>query len=241
VNHKVIVLTTESSHHAFYVRELLRHYPNLTVYLECNSDALLISEVLLDFELEREKFEIDRWFRGANQQISDMLEPKVFDSINCSSAVESLSREGPCIVIAFGVGVLGRNVIDLFPCNIFNLHGGDPERYRGLDSHLWAIYHSDFSALTTTLHRLSFGLDEGDIFMQADLDIYYKMPLHELRALNTEACVKMSISLLEYMQRFGSVSSRRQIQKGRYYSRMPSSLKEICLHKFENFTKTLSR
>jgi methionyl-tRNA formyltransferase len=241
VSHKIIVLTTESPHHAFYVAELLKYCSSLTVYLESKPNASLVSSALLPFEMERDQFEIDRWFGGVDTHIHDILKPKVFDNLNDSSAVKSLSCEDPCVVIAFGVGVLSRKVIELFPCNIFNLHGGDPEQYRGLDSHLWAIYHSDFSALITTLHRLSIDLDGGSICMQADLDLYPNMPLYALRAINTEACVKMSISLVECMQRFGSVQSRRQRQKGRYYSSMPSTLKEICLNRFTNFSKTLSR
>ena len=43
-----------------------------------------------------------------------------------------------------------------------NLHGGDPEKYRGLDSHLWSIYHEDWASLVSTLHVVSKDLDAGD-------------------------------------------------------------------------------
>ena len=29
------------------------------------------------------------------------------------------------------------------------------QKYRGLDSHYWSIYHKDFESLVTTLHRVT--------------------------------------------------------------------------------------
>ena len=37
------------------------------------------------------------------------------------------------------------------------------EKYRGLDSHLGALWHRDYSELKTCLHQLSDTLDDGDI------------------------------------------------------------------------------
>ena len=52
---------------------------------------------------------------------------------------------------------------------IFNLHGGNPEEFRGLDSHYWSIYHNNFN-LYSCLHKLSYKLDDGDIIFLSDQD-----------------------------------------------------------------------
>ena len=57
-------------------------------------------------------------------------------------------------------------MISIFENKIFNLHGGDPEKYRGLDSHYWSIYHNDFKSLITTLHKVRPILDTGEIVLQ---------------------------------------------------------------------------
>ena len=239
MNGKIVILTTESLHHTFYVRELLKFKKNISVYIENKTQHSQTLETMLPFEVDRERFEMNRWFGGVNRKIGQLLETKVFDSLNSDDAIESLSCEDASIVIAFGVGILDYKLIKLFPDRIFNLHGGDPEEYRGLDSHLWAIYHGEFSGLVTTLHRLSIGLDEGCIFMQSDLNLYPNMSLSGLRAINTEACVQMSILLISCMEIFGFIPTRQQRKKGRYYSRMPSSLKEICFNKFTSFIQKI--
>ena len=81
-------------------------------------------------------------------------------------------------------------MINVVPEKIFNLHGGDPQRYRGLDTHLWAIYHKDFGGLVTTLHILP-KLDDGDIVSMGTLPVSKDMPLYALRKVNTEVCVNL--------------------------------------------------
>ena len=105
--------------------------------------------------------------------------------MNDASAIASLEKESVDIVIVFGTGVLKPPLIEICTQRIFNLHGADPENYRGLDTHLWAIYHKDFSGLITTLHHLDTGLDTGDIVLQSAIPIHQKIKLHELRAANT--------------------------------------------------------
>ena len=127
MNGKIVILTTESLHHTFYVRELLKFKKNISVYIENKTQHSQTLETMLPFEVDRERFEMNRWFGGVNRKIGQLLETKVFDSLNSDDAIESLSCEDASIVIAFGVGILDYKLIKLFPDRSFNLHGGDPE------------------------------------------------------------------------------------------------------------------
>ncbi len=122
---------------------------------------------------------------------------------------------------------------------MLNLHGGDPENYRGLDSHLWAIYHRDFEALVTTLHFVTSELDDGDIVGQMRVPLRSGMALHQLRAANTEVCVELTVSALEALRSRGVLDARRQLRCGRYYSFMPTPLKELCNRRFATHTSRL--
>ena len=116
-----------------------------------------------------------------------------------------------------------------------NLHGGAPEYYRGLDSHLWAIYHNDFKNLITTLHYVEPTLDTGKIVFEEKLRITKDTPMERLRIVNTEACINMSALAISTLIENSNLPSRIQSQAGRYYSFMPSTLKEICLLKYNHF------
>ena len=124
-----------------------------------------------------------------------------------------------------------------FAC--LNLHGGNPERYRGLDTHLWSIYHNDFGDLVTTLHHVDADLDTGDIVFQSKLKVEAGTRLHQLRAINTKVCVNLFLVALGAFQSIGWLPSREQVSHGRYYSYMPAVLKEECIRKFNRYVTGL--
>ena len=119
------------------------------------------------------------------------------------------------------------------PKHIYNLHGGDPEIYRGLDTHLWAIFHKDFNNLYTTLHRVDPELDTGNVISKKKLSLKNISDLYKLRALNTEICCELVKNLLSQIKKNTLIKDYKQKKVGRYYSAMPSSLKSDCIKKFK--------
>lgn len=233
---KVAVLTTETPHHIYFVRELQKIFGGVIVFSETlNLKAAF--DTSHSFEGLRDDFEWNEWFDGRKTGFSEYAKVYSFSSMNEENAIQALKKESPDVVLVFGTGLLKENLIRVCPYNIYNLHGGDPESYRGLDSHLWAIYHRDFSSLVTTLHRLDASLDTGDIVLQGQIPITQGMGLYMLRAVNTQLCVQLAAATIDMCSRFGNVVSRRQRQVGRYYSSMPSTLKSICCKNFEKYIK----
>lgn len=105
---------------------------------------------------------------------------------------------------------------------------------------MWAIYHRDFGALTTTLHRLNTEIDDGEIILQGTLPVSRGMRISAPRRHNTEVCVDLALGVLDMLARRGRVPSRSQRCRGRYYSFMPAPLKTICQERFENYTTALA-
>ncbi len=235
---KIVVLTTQTLHHAYFVRELDKAFPVDLVIVETRSSSPAF-ETSHAFECRRDEYDADEFFDGKNPDIGEFVNTKTVSSVNDAAAAAVLKQLKPDVVIVFGTGKVSAEVIACCPEAIVNLHGGDPEHYRGLDSHLWAIYHNDFNLLITTLHCLNQDLDDGDIILQQQLEIQRNMPLYALRKVNTNACIMMALTALDMFDRFGAFISRRQQMRGRYYSFMPTQLKEICLKKFERFTASL--
>lgn len=231
---KIAVLTTETSHHAFFVRRINEHFDVVTV---CETYASHPPyETHHPFERERDSFEWSHWFCGKKVPMSGVAETHYVETVNADTAVDLLRRERADAAVVFGTGRIGRPVIELYRNRIFNLHGGDPEEYRGLDTHLWAIFHRDFKALVTTLHHLELKLDTGDIIAQAPIMIEPGLKLEALRAANTELCVQIVLSTLNSLESSGNVGSRKQQRLGRYYSAMPATLKGVCKERFDRYT-----
>jgi folate-dependent phosphoribosylglycinamide formyltransferase PurN len=234
---KVAILTTEALHHAYFAREIARACDAIAI-CEKRYAVACPFETHHSFEDEREAYEADRWFDGRKSRISDFVATREVETMNESGALSALQNEKPDFVIVFGTGVLKPFLCEAFAGRIFNLHGGDPENYRGLDTHLWAIYHRDFAGLVTTLHRLDAGLDSGDIVAMGSLPLTKDMKLNGLRAVNSELCVRLT---REALGRFaaGTLTARSQKHAGRYYSAMPAVLKDICVTRFGNYTAKL--
>ncbi len=236
---KITVLTTETPHHAYFVRELAAAHDNVEVFCETTTAVKPPFATHHPFEDERDHYEWQSWFGGTRTRIGEIVPTHLFDSLNSRTAVKALVGSRADVIIVFGTGVLKGSVITAKPHGIFNLHGGDPECYRGLDTHLWAIYHRDFEGLITTLHRLEEDLDTGDIVMQGKIPLSKEMPIYALRRSNTEMCVALSLTAIDMIRRSGSVISRPQRTRGRYYSSMPTDLKDVCRKRFESYTAGL--
>lgn len=236
---KIAVLTTETSHHTFFVKALREAFSDVVVFCESGSAASAPFATSHPFEAVRDKYEVERWFEGRQVVLSDVARVRSVSSMNAPEAIAGLADERPDVAIVFGTGLLKPATIEACPRLLLNLHGGDTELYRGLDTHLWAIYHRDFASLITTLHRVDAGLDTGDIVLQGAIPLHAGMPLHALRAANTEVCLKLSLAALDMVARSGDVLSRPQRATGRYYSAMPTDLKSICERRFAAHTGKL--
>ena len=80
-------------------------------------------------------------------------------------------------------------------------------------------------------------LDDGEIIQKKSLDISSISGLYQLRAINTTACLELTISALNQYEKLKFFIISKQKTTGRYYSFMPSCLKEICVNKFDKYAR----
>lgn len=235
---KIVVLTTQTPHHTYFVQEVVKRFPVELVLLERGhvNPPFPTSHA---FEAKRDEYENAVFFGGKERRISEFAPVAEVDSANGKEALGSLDAIVPDVIISFGTGKISKELIARCSDGIINLHGGDPEEYRGLDSHLWAIYHKDFKNLITTLHRLNERLDDGQIIARLPVPLKRDMKIFELRRYNTQVCVDLTLAALATYQRDGKFTAQRQRKQGRYYSFMPAVLKQICQEYFERYTATL--
>lgn len=235
---RLVVLTTETLHHCYFVREMLASVPIELVVIE-RSSLRLPFETHHVFEDQRDAYERATLFGERPTTIDQLAETLEVGSAGDAESLDRLRRIRPEVILVFGTGKLSRAVTELCPDGMVNLHGGDPEHYRGLDSHLWAIYHGEYQHMKVTLHRVNERLDDGDVILRRPLPIHRSMKLHELRRVNTDLCIGLAQSALRSFSSDGRFDAERQRQAGRYYSFMPAVLKDICKKKFESYAQGL--
>lgn len=241
---KLSILTTNTIHHCYFIQEVQKNELEVSVIFEnpkpINNSVLLEQSFETEkksFEDKRDNFETQRWFEGNDVNITKFSNVFSVDDINSYKAFQKIKAINPDLIVVFGTRKISNQLISAFRNKMFNLHGGNPEKYRGLDSHYWAIYHKDFESLVTTLHEIEPSLDTGKIILQGRVKLWEDMKLYQLRASNTELCIDLVFDLLKLYKRNKSIHSRKQKSKGRYYSLMPEVLKQDIKLKFENFIK----
>jgi methionyl-tRNA formyltransferase len=234
----ILVLTTQTVHHTYFVAKLLQKYDSVSVLLETKRTSPCF-DTQVEFENERDEYEREVWFAGSEPLIESLTVTQYFESSNNPDAVRAIKSIRPDVTLDFGTGRLSRAVIEACSNKILNLHGGNPEEYRGLDSHYWAIYHHDFQNLCATIHYIDENLDTGNIIRVEKIKVLRGLCIHQLRRYNVEACLSGAFSVLREISDAGVPASRQQTRKGRYYSFMPACLKLICRERFEKYTSLL--
>jgi len=234
----IIILTTDTLHHTYFVKKITEKYPVKKVLIEKEIYHAKF-ETHHPFEDIREEYEKKKFFDDKKVTLRDISNTFETKTVNYSNAISIIKDLFPDIIISFGTGKISKEVIQICPEGIINLHGGNPEVYRGLDSHLWAIYNNDFDNFIVTLHRVNEKLDCGDIILQKPIKIFKSMKLHELRRFTTEICIELVLSAISKFQKNGHFISYPQKKFGKYYSFMPTEKKEICVNLFNKYTEGL--
>jgi methionyl-tRNA formyltransferase len=236
---RLCVLTTDTLHHAYFVRTLAERGHEILVLSETRR-ATGGYEATADFESQRDQYERDAWFGGRSAGLAQFAQTLTVPDVNDAESIGLIVSFRADLVVSFGTGILRSGIISALSARLLNLHGGDPESYRGLDTHLWAIWHRDFGALTTCIHRVDAILDNGDIVAALPVPIEPLMPLAALRSANTGICVELVDLAVRQVAQRGSVYARPQRKKGRYYGAMPSALKAQCQVRFTRYTSGLA-
>lgn len=231
----IALLTTKTTHHIFFENCIFKKFNNIITIYETNFIKPQFS-TKSHFESRRDIYEKKVFFK--NKKFNFKSKSFEVASINSNKTLNILKNKNIKFILVFGTKKIRASIVDRFHGKIFNLHGGNPEKYRGLDSHYWSIYHGDFK-LDTCLHVLNSKLDDGKIIFKKNIKLKKNLKIIQLRELNTLNCIDMSFSLFGLLYSKKKIKTTKQKNVGRYYSFMPSQLKTNLEKKFQNYCKKL--
>ena len=231
---KIIFLTSLDLHHKFIISRVYKKFKNLIIV----NDTKKISP---SFENNYKVNKLQRDYEKKIWSKKKFIIPEAFKikDANKRLNIEKIKKLKPNLIVTLGAIKLNKNFINNFKkIHIVNLHGGNPNYYRGLDSHYWSIYHNDFGNLKVCIHYIKDKLDTGKIIQIKNIKLFRDMKLYQLRSKNAEVAEKILSSYLSKFCKKKKINSKEN-KSGRYYSFMPSSLKKIVDKKFNNFTKKI--
>ncbi len=233
---KVLILTTKTNHHLYFLHQLS---------LDSRLDILTIFEKKTNKFNFKTKHLLDNLRNSYESSIllkkkikySLLKQKKEVWDVNSKTSINLIKKFDPEVIISYGIGKIKVKFLNNFQKKTFNLHGGDPEYYRGLDSFLWAIYHKDFNKFYVTLHNVNNTFDSGGVIYKKKLTFNRKTNICNLRLLSTDICLFLSKKIIKHFLLKKKYRIKSQKIKGRYYSAMPSVLKNICINNFNNYIK----
>ena len=234
---KIIIISPLDNHHKYIISEIYKKHKNIIVAkdskrIKAKFDTRYKNEYL------QNNFENKIWFKKNFVFPKDIKVLKLFD-INNKININKIVKLKPFLIITSGAIKLNNNFINEFKkTKIVNLHGGDPEFYRGLDSLFWAIYHNEYHNLKVAIHYVDKKKNKVNIIEKQKNKIIKKMSHYQLRKSNVELTIKLLLRFLKKILNKKKILTIRN-KKGKYYSFMPSVLKDIVEKKFNNFTKNL--
>ena len=231
---RVLILTTNTLHHRYFIKFLKKYFKNIFVIFEKKKIKFPFKTKHI-YEKKREKFEKFFFFNNTNYELNNL---KILNNCNTELSINYIKKLKPNVIISFGIGILKKNFLLSFRnIPIINLHGGNPEEYRGLDSMLWCLYHKDFKNLFTTLHFVNNGIDTGKIISKLKIRINKKTKFEHLRAINTLNCCNLVLNYLTKIINKKKIICKNQKKTGRYYSAIPESLINFSINNFNSFNK----
>ena len=231
---KTIILTTKTDHHIFFINTLIKKFDNIFVILE-KKKLRPPFKTSHKFFKKRQRFEKNFFFKNTPKKLNNY---KIFYDINDKNSINYLKKIDPDNIIIFGTGHLKKKFLNEFKkCEIVNLHGGNLNFYRGLDSHLWSIYHKDFKNLTTTLHYVDKKFDTGSEIFSKNILIKKNTKIESIRALNTLNCVTLVTKFLRKKNKDIKITKKKNKSVGRYYSAIPAVLIDKCIENFKDYKK----
>jgi|LakMenEpi03Aug12_release.lakeMendotaPanAssembly.Ray.scaffolds.fasta_scaffold212191_2 methionyl-tRNA formyltransferase len=230
----IAILTTKSLHHNYFIKSINDYTKNLIVIYEKKIIKPRFN-IFHPFEKKREFYEKNLW----KNNILNKKELNIYyvNNINSKIVQKILYRNKCTHIFVFGTQKINCHLFKKYKNKMYNLHGGDTEKYRGLDSHYWSIYHNDFPSILTTLHLIDKNLDTGKIIYKIKINLKSVKKIQHLRSVNTEACILLAKRILDKIKNKKRILFYKPKSLGRYYSFMPYDLKNIVEKKFKLFKK----
>ena len=204
---KIVVLTKGHAHHKYFISKLSDNFDIKLIVKEKKS----ISPPFDTYHSYQEKeavYEKEVLLKNVNVRLADISKTIESNNINDNIVLLSVKKIKPDIVIAIGTGFIKSPLIEICPSGFTNLHGGDPEYYRGVHNFLWTMYHKDFDKLLVTLHRVNKELDDGDIIKRDKVKILKNMEIFQFRSEQIKTCLDIVTSSISSYEKNGKFFGR---------------------------------
>jgi formyl transferase-like protein len=243
------VLTTDTPHHRYFLREVQRRLPEgVEIVVSLFEDrpypwreralrhfrrslpnlwrATVFNPYVQSrrFAARQLAWEEATFFPDGDRTLPPTIGSHMVGSVNDSTAAQFIEAARPDALFVYGTGLVGDHVFGRPPLGAFNAHGGLLPGYRGLDTNLWAALEGRPEEMAVTLHKVDTDYDTGPVYAQRRLGRIAGLDVLTLRYHTTLVVIELTLELLPQLAA-GRLAERVQSGPNRYYGPMPHVLK----------------
>lgn len=260
---KIIILSTDTNHHRYFINSLNKEFPLEALFFETNGlnkKNLFIKRIknskglfrklyniifspywqLPLWNKKEDFFEKKQFFKKISEELPKDIPFRIVCNVNDKDSLLEIRRLNPDVIILFGVGRIKMALIKTPKVGILNVHRGIVPNYRGLDSNLWAIYFGDFDNIGVTIHFVDENLDTGDIVFQEKLKLSPADKIYHLRYITTVIATNLVLKALRDIEKSLLKSTPQPIEGG-YVSFIPFFFKFKVNYKFWRYKRSLKK
>ena len=184
--------------------------------------ARLYGQYMINLKNEKKNIEF-KYFKNALEEfkkqyhklIISVVDKTQHNSMNDAHYVEKLYKLKPDAIAVMGTSILKKEILSIAEYN-FNMHTGLSPYYRGGRTNFWPIRNKEAQYCGVTIHKLSLGIDSGDI-------IYHGLPVinkeDSFPNINCKSIIlgtELIKQSLQDLQR-GKLCTKKQWTKGKLF------------------------
>ena len=171
---KITIITSNQLRHNYFVNNLKKNFDKVYIIQEKKFKNFSFSDNANDNfikkYIEKSTKAENEIFKITSQSGSNNFKLKLlkYGEINQLDFLEINDFLKSDIYIVYGCSFLkGKIANHLIKNNAINIHMGIAPYYRGASCNFWALYDDNPHLVGATIHRLSYGLDDGPILYHA--------------------------------------------------------------------------
>lgn len=222
----ILIITGEDLRHQYFVNQLNARFPLSAVltegmaYPEPTARSDEEKKAWGWFFARRKNFE-DRVF-GPTNWAPTLNNPPCIQiprgQLNAHETIKKIQRIQPGFIAIFGTGLLGKQILDLYPHRIFNLHVGLPHYCRGSSCNFWPIHNRRLEELGASVHLTNPGIDAGKISAQATIELNSDDDEQTLAGKTLTTGIELMIATIQNWRK-GTLNFTDNAKTGKLYFR----------------------
>lgn len=203
---RILVITGEDLRHQYFVKRLNAQFPLVGVltesaaYPEPEAHSLEEKNAWDWFFTRRKKYEtLEFNSEHCAPSLNDPPTTKIpHGKLNAPETLKIIQSLCPGFIAIFGTGLLGPQIMDFYPRQIFNLHVGLPQYYRGSSCNFWPIHNGCPEKLGASVHLANPGIDTGEIAAQSKIEFHEDDDEQTLAGKTFSTGIELMVSTIQH-------------------------------------------